>query len=290
MDAFEEKVQQQVDRLQTHSLREIEKSVSEKRVTWWADHAYLQKSGVISPRYAFECLFFDYMGLKKEDLPILTETEDEITWASQNPCPTLTACARLNLDTRVICHQAYEKSTQAFISQLDPQLRFTRSYVEIRPHSAVCRESIIRFDFEAAMREAISEARISRREGNKGYGAVLWQAGKILARSHDTAGSQKDPVLHAEVNAVRQACRELGDANLCGAVLVSTCEPCPMCASLAVWANVSAIVYGASIEETAALGKARIQVPAREIVERSPAQVEVISGVLRDECLALYCQ
>jgi tRNA(Arg) A34 adenosine deaminase TadA len=290
MDAFEEKVQQQIVRLQTHSLRDIEKAVSDKRIAWWADHVSLKKSGRISPRYAFKCLFFDYMGLKEEDLPILAESEDEITWASQNPCPTLTACAKLNLDTRVICRQAYEKSTQTFISLLDPQLRFTRSYEEIRPHAAICRESIIRFDFEVAMREAICEARLSRREGNKGYGAVLWHAGKILAQAHDTAGSQKDPVLHAEVNAIRQACRALDDANLCGAVLVSTCEPCPMCASLAVWANVSAIVYGASIEETAAMGKARILVPAREIVDRSPVQIEIIPGVLRDECLALYNQ
>ncbi|NMB56190.1 MAG: nucleoside deaminase [Leptolinea sp.] len=288
MNAFEKNIQRQVDRLQTCSLREIEKSVSEKRLAWWQEHAALRKSGRISPRYAFECLFFEYMGLKKEDLPILSETEDEITWASKNPCPTLSACERLGLDTRRVCRQVYEKSTQVFLSQLDPQLRFTRSYVDIRPHAAFCRESIIRLDFESAMHDAIAEAHVSHRESNKGYGAVLWHAGKILSRTHDTAGTQKDPSLHAEVNAIRQACRELDDSNLCGAVLISSCEPCPMCASLAVWANVSAIVYGASIEETAAQGKSRILVPSREIVEKSPVQIEIIPGVLREEALALY--
>ena len=138
------------------------------------------------------------------------------------------------------------------------------------------------------MHDAIAEAHVSHREGNKGYGAVIWHAGKVLARTHDTAGTQKDPSLHAEVNVIRQACRELDDSNLCGAVLISSCEPCPMCASLAVWANVSAIVYGASIEETAAQGKARIRVPSREIVEKSPVQIEIIPGVLREEALALY--
>ena len=61
-----------------------------------------------------------------------------------------------------------------------------------------------------------------------------------------------------------------------------------MCASLAVWANITTIVYGVSIEETARLGKARILVGCQEIIERSPAFVEVVAGVLRDECRELY--
>jgi tRNA(Arg) A34 adenosine deaminase TadA len=288
MDALEEQVQQQIDRFQTKSLRDIEKAVTEKRLNWWENHANLKKRRPVTPRDAFESLFFDYMGLKMEDLPILSESENEITWASQNPCPTLIACQRLNLDTRQICRQAYEKSTQAFISQLDPELRFVRSYTEIRPHAAICRESIICLDLEAAMREAIAEARLSRQEGNKGYGAVVWHAGKIIARTHDTAGTQEDPSPHAEVNAIRQACGVLGYTNLCGAVLISTCEPCPICSSFAVMSNVSALVYGASIAETAARGKARITVSAREIVEKSPVQIEIIPGVLREETLALY--
>ena len=288
MDAFEEQVQQQIDRLTNKSLREIEQAVTEKRLNWWAIHSGLKPAGPVSPRLAFERLFFDYMGLKKDDLPVLSETENEITWASKNPCPTLEVCGRLKLDTRTVCRQAYEKSTQAFISQIDPRLRFVRSYKEIRPHAKICRESIIRIDLEACMSLAIDEAKVSRKEGNKGYGAVVWYAGKVIARAHDTAGTRKDPSLHAEVYAIREACRVLKDGNLCGAVLVSTCEPCPMCSSLAVWANISALAYGASIKETAALGKSRILVSADEIVNASPVQLEVIPGVLREECLALY--
>jgi tRNA(adenine34) deaminase len=288
MDAFEELVQQQTDRLKNKSLREIEQAVTEKRLNWWVNHPYLKTVEPVSPRYAFECLFFDYMGLKKDDLPILSESETQITWASMNPCPTLEACGRLKLDTRTVCRQAYEKSTQAFISQLDPGLRFVRSYSEIRPHASICRESIVRIDLEASMREAIEEAKASRHEGNKGYGTVVWYAGKVIARAHDTVGTHKGPSIHSDVNAIREACRVLHDDNLCGAVLISTCEPCPMCASLAVWANVSAIIYGASIKEIAALGKSRIQVTAAEIINSSQVQIEIIPGVLGGECLALY--
>ena len=173
------------------------------------------------------------------------------------------------------------------MSQIDPQLRFLRSYEEIRPYATHCREMIVRVDFEAMMRLALEEASISRQEGNKGYGAVVVLGHRILSRAHDTAVTQRDPSLHAEVNAVRQAVQALGDSNLSGAILFSTCEPCPMCSSLAVWTNLTTIVYGASLEETAQLGKARIHISANEIVEKSPAMIEIIGGVLREECLEL---
>ena len=188
----------------------------------------------------------------------------------------------------MVCRSAYEKPAQALISEIDPQLRFLRDYDEIRPHAAHCREMIVRVDFEQMMRIALEEARASRVEGNKGYGAVVALGNRIIARAHDTATSELDPSLHAELKAIRSAAEALHDGDLTGTVLFSTCEPCPMCASLAVWANVTAIVYGASIEETARLGKSRILVGAKEIVDKSPATVEVIGGVLREECLSLY--
>jgi tRNA(Arg) A34 adenosine deaminase TadA len=61
-----------------------------------------------------------------------------------------------------------------------------------------------------------------------------------------------------------------------------------MCSSLAVWANVTTIVYGISIEETARMGKSRIQVSSREIIDKSPVMIEVIGDVLQNECRALY--
>ena len=138
------------------------------------------------------------------------------------------------------------------------------------------------------MRIALAEARASKAEGNKGYGAVVALGGQVLARAHDTAGTDGDPVRHAEVNALGRAVRALGDPRLYGCVLFSTCEPCPMCSSLAVWSQVTSIVFGASIEETVALGRTRIAVGCRTILENAPATMEVVGGVLREECLALY--
>jgi tRNA(adenine34) deaminase len=286
---FEIKVIEQVERLRTHSLGEIETEVSRKRLEW-LERKYqgTNDPGIHSPRQAYELLFFEYMGLDKKDLPVVEESATEITWESGNPCPTLEACRLSGMDTRIVCRAAYEKSTQAFLSRLDPSLRFLRSYSEIRPYSSHCRERIVKVNFEAMMANAIEEALISRAEGNKGYGAVVVYGSQILARAHDTTVTAQDPSLHAEVNAIRQAVQALGDINLSGCLLFSTCEPCPMCSSLAVWANLSGILYGASIKETARLGKSRIRVSAQQIVEKSPVRLEVIGGILRDECLQLY--
>lgn len=289
---FAARVQRHVRRLRSRSFAELEREVAAKRCAW-LDQALPRRRGrladqPLSPRRAFEMFFFDYMGLAELDLPILAETPTEIAWSSQNPCPTLEACGRLRLDTRVVCRRVYEKSTQAFLSRLDPELRFLRDYHAIRPHAAACRERIVRADFTATMRLAVAQARQSRREGNKGYGAVVALGDRVLAQAHDTAVTDRDPSLHAEVNAIRRAVRATGDADLCGAVLFSTCEPCPMCAALAVWANLTTIVFGVSIEQTAVRGKTRILVPASEIVARGPAMVEIVPGVLTEECLALY--
>ncbi len=286
---FDLKVQQQIARLQQSPCRVIEAEVAQKRVAWLREHhPTVDRRERLSPCRAYEMLFFEYMGLSAADLPVISETETEIVWRSENPCPTLTAVQELHLDTRHVCRAAYEKSTQAFVSYLDPQLRFLRSYQEIRPYACYCKEMIVRVDFEALMQKAIAQAGLSRQEGNKGYGAVVALGNRILGEAHDTAITERDPSLHAEVNAIRQAVRTIGDGNLGGAILVSTCEPCPMCSSLAVWANLTSIVYGVSIEETVQLGKARIRVSANEIVQKSPVMLEVIGGVCNAECKVLY--
>ncbi len=111
---------------------------------------------------------------------------------------------------------------------------------------------------------------------------------QIIGQAHDTAITENDPSLHAEINAIRQAVKKNGDSNLSGSILFSTCEPCPMCSSLAVWSNLSAIIYGISIEETAQLGKSRILINSQEVIDKSPVSIEVISDVLKSECKRLY--
>jgi tRNA(Arg) A34 adenosine deaminase TadA len=286
---FEQSVEKMVERLKFHSPQMLEREVAQKRIAWINQQKpRLNIGGSMTPRQAFELLFFRYMGLDEADLPVTFESSTEIAWRSLNPCPTLEAAIRLGLDTRQVCRSIYEKSTQAFLSQLDPRLRFLRNYARIRPYVDACEERIVLVNFEKMMQLAVEEARLSRQDGNKGYGAVVGMGDRVIATAHDTATTDHDPSLHAELNAMRKAVLMLGNDNLTGAILYSTCEPCPMCSSLAVWANLTTLVYGVSIEETAGLGKARIRVSAKLVAERAPGMLEIIGGVLREVCLQLY--
>ncbi|MEN6623581.1 MAG: nucleoside deaminase, partial [Smithella sp.] len=88
-------------------------------------------------------------------------------------------------------------------------------------------------ELEQDMKIAIKEAEASLREGNNGFGAVIVRDSKIIASSHDKEDTQKDPTSHAEMNVIRQASKKIGK-KLSGCILVSTHEPCPMCASAIV--------------------------------------------------------
>lgn len=293
---FHERVEALVERLagDGDDLQAKEREVALKRMAWLDRRGLSRPLGwpeptaPVSPREAFKLLFLDYMGLAPEHLPVVDETDSRITWLSDNPCPTLEACSRLGLDTRLVCRSIYERPTQAFLSQLDPSLRFVRDYSNIRPYAPHCWESIVRLDLRGLMREAVQEALAAKAEGNKGYGAVLVWKDQVLVRAHDTISTEKDPSQHGELKAIRQAAAALGTRDLCGALLLSTCEPCPMCAGLAIWANVTTVVYGSSIADTAAMGRTRIMLPAAEVADRAPGFMEVIGGVLKDECDRLY--
>jgi len=282
-------VQQKIETFRTIRRPLLEAEVAAKRQVWF-DRRFAGRSPVrpATPRQAFELFCFDYLGLQPADVSVVTESACEIVWLSRNPCPTLDACQAGGFDTRAVCRGIYEKSTQALISRLDPRLRFFRDYDEIRPHAPHCREGIIRLDFDDLMGQALEEARASRAGGNKGYGAVVALGRQVIARCHDTAITSGDPSRHAEMDALRAACADRGTSDLCGTILVATCEPCPMCAAMAAWCNVSAIVYGVSIAETMALGRSRIALSCVDVVSRAPGWFEVVGGIRRDECMALY--
>jgi ribosomal protein S18 acetylase RimI-like enzyme len=145
--SFSEKVNHQIERFRRQDFLSLEAEVASKRITWVRqNHPNDPNCAPITPRRAFELLFFDYMQLPREDLPVVVETSQRITWLSRNRCATLDACKALNLDTRLICRAVFEAPTQAFLTELDPMLKFIRSYEEIRPHAIHCLESIYRVE------------------------------------------------------------------------------------------------------------------------------------------------
>lgn len=137
------------------------------------------------------------------------------------------------------------------------------------------------------MRQAIYEARISLRQGNNGFGAIIVKNGSIISSAHDVEDTESDPTSHAEINAIKDASKKLGK-NLEGCILVSTHEPCPMCATAIVWSSIKEIAYGYSIMEAITQGRKRINIHCDEIFKRAGANIEIHENVLHDECAILY--
>ena len=94
------------------------------------------------------------------------------------------------------------------------------------------------------LRDAIqlADENISKQGGGP-FGAVIVKDGKIIARSVNTVTTGNDPTAHAEVNAIREACRQLNTFDLSGCEIYASCEPCPMCLSAIYWARIEKIYY-----------------------------------------------
>jgi guanine deaminase len=105
---------------------------------------------------------------------------------------------------------------------------------------------------EDFMKRAIQLSREHMLKGAGGpFGAVIVKDGKIVGEGWNQVTSTNDPTAHAEVVAIRNAAANLKDFNLEGAVLYTSCEPCPMCLAAAYWARVEKIYFGNSRAEAA---------------------------------------
>ncbi|WP_019590664.1 nucleoside deaminase [Thioalkalivibrio sp. ALE20] len=104
------------------------------------------------------------------------------------------------------------------------------------------------------LREAIRLARESVDVGGGPFGALVVRDGEIVGRGANRVIPWQDPTAHAEVAAIRDACRHLGDHRLYGATLYVSCEPCPMCRAAACWARLDRVVHAASAADAAAAG------------------------------------
>ena len=86
------------------------------------------------------------------------------------------------------------------------------------------------------------------------FGAVIVKDGKVIGKGSNHVLKNNDPTAHAEIQAIRDACKNLGTYDLSGCVLYTSCYPCPMCFSASVWANIDKIYYGNTKEDAANIG------------------------------------
>jgi tRNA(Arg) A34 adenosine deaminase TadA len=107
---------------------------------------------------------------------------------------------------------------------------------------------------EKFMREAIRLARESVETGGGPFGAVVVKDGTIVGRGQNRVVPDKDPTAHAEMLAIRQACRALDTHDLSGCEIYASCEPCPMCLGAIYWARLDRVYYACTRDEAAAAG------------------------------------
>jgi tRNA(Arg) A34 adenosine deaminase TadA len=121
------------------------------------------------------------------------------------------------------------------------------------------------------------------------FGALIVSTatGKTLLRAVNRVAKENDPSSHAELRAVRLACKKLRSTSLRGYTMYSTCEPCPMCMANLLWAGIDRIVYGATIAD-ASVHMSQIHIPASEVVRRSDMQCAMTGSIQRKEACKLF--
>jgi len=110
---------------------------------------------------------------------------------------------------------------------------------------------------EEAMKIAIEESKVnSMNDYKKGgpFGAAIVKDGKIIARAHNTVIESNDATAHAEINAIRQASKILNTNDLSDCILYTSAEPCPMCLSAIIWANIKTVYYGCTRNDAGEIG------------------------------------
>jgi tRNA(Arg) A34 adenosine deaminase TadA len=108
---------------------------------------------------------------------------------------------------------------------------------------------------QSHMRRAIELSIRNVQSGSGGpFGAVIVKDGKILAEAANSVTSTNDPTAHAEVLAIRAACKKLGAFELKGCEMYTSCEPCPMCLGAIYWARLDRVYYGNSAADAKKIG------------------------------------
>ena len=107
----------------------------------------------------------------------------------------------------------------------------------------------------AFMQAALEEAYAGIEAGDGGpFGTVIVRDGEIVGRGHNRVVVNQDPTCHGEMEAIRDACKNLGTFDLSGCELYTTAEPCPMCLGATLWANIPVVYYGCTREDSDEIG------------------------------------
>lgn len=131
-----------------------------------------------------------------------------------------------------------------------------------------------------------AEYGICHNEGGP-FGAVITdKEGNIIAKGNNMVLANNDPTAHAEVNVIREACKKLGTYDLSGYILYTSCEPCPMCLSAIIWANIKEVYYACTREDAGNIGFRDDVI--YDYLEGKNKDLIQLKQIDREECINLF--
>lgn len=133
------------------------------------------------------------------------------------------------------------------------------------------------------MTMALRKASAGVLRGQTPFGACIVRRGKIVSLEHNGVWSTQDITAHAEIRAIRSACRKLKSVSLKECVIYSTCEPCPMCMSACHWAGLKKVLFGASIADAQKAGFRELSISAARVKKLGKSPVKIRAGLMRKE-------
>ncbi|CCY27146.1 cMP/dCMP deaminase zinc-binding protein [Acholeplasma sp. CAG:878] len=140
------------------------------------------------------------------------------------------------------------------------------------------------------MELGIEEARKTMNEGFGGpFGAVIVDSNNnVIAVASNTVLKDNDPTAHAEINAIRKACKKLNTHDLTGYKIYATGYPCPMCLSAIIWANIKEVYYGTDLKDAEKIGFRDQKI--YDFINKKDLTLLDIEQIKHDECLKLFLE
>ncbi len=136
------------------------------------------------------------------------------------------------------------------------------------------------------MAKCIAEDGIKSSNGGPFGAVIVDNEGNVISKGNNQVLVDKDPTAHAEIVAIRNACKVLNNYDLTGCTIYSSCEPCPMCLSAIIWANIKKVYYGCTKEDAGRIGFRDDAI--YEYLKGNVESMLKLSEMDREECLRVF--
>ena len=140
------------------------------------------------------------------------------------------------------------------------------------------------------MRLAIETCRQGIAGGQSPFGACIVRGDELIIAAHNVIWQTTDITAHAEVNAIRLACKKLNSIDLSGCRIYSTTEPCPMCFSACHWARLDKIIFGAAIPDANSYGFSELSISNEQMKQLGGSKIEIVGNFLGDDARKLFAE